>query len=63
MEPKKEMDELWTLDQLAEFWNCSKKTIYAKTMPSAKEKLPIPVIRVGKLLRFRKSDVLRAAGM
>ena len=52
-----EKTELLTPAQAAEFLQISKKTIYAKTMPSATEKLPFPVIRVGRLLRFRRSDL------
>ena len=49
--------ELLTLDQTADFLQISKKTIYAKTGPGAKAKLPFPVIRVGRLLRVRRSDL------
>ncbi len=52
-----ERTELLTPDQAAEFLQISKKTIYSKTRPSATEKLPFPVIRVGRLLRFRRSDL------
>lgn len=49
--------ELLTPDQAAEFLQISKKTIYAKTRPGAKKKLPFPVKRVGRLLRFAKADL------
>ena len=52
-----ERPELMTPDQAADYLQISKKTIYAKTMPSATEKLPFPVVRVGRLLRFRRSDL------
>jgi excisionase family DNA binding protein len=47
------MEELLTIDQLAEYLKVSKNTLYAWTCGKK-----IPFIKIGGILRFRVAEVL-----
>jgi predicted DNA-binding transcriptional regulator AlpA len=49
---------LLNVKQLADIINWSERSIYNRTGPRAKKRLPVPVLRVGRSIRFRRSDVL-----
>jgi len=50
-------NRLWTVEDLAEYLQVAKQTIYNKCAKGAKHPLPIKPIRVGRKLRFRESDI------
>ena len=46
-----------TVTELAEYLRISERTIYNQICPKAKKTFPIPVKRVGRLVRFDRHDV------
>ena len=53
-------EKLLTIRELAEILQISERTIYNKVRPNSKlDPFPIPVKRVGKLIRFEASAVKR----
>ena len=50
--------ELYTVAQTARVLGISKKTIYNSVAPGSKKKsFPIPVKRIGRMIRFSRRDV------
>lgn len=47
-------DRLWTVEDVMEFLGVSKSWVYHKAASCE-----IPSIRIGKMLRFRKKDILK----
>ena len=53
-------DKLLTIKEVARILQISERTIYNKVRPNSKfEPFPIPVKRVGKLIRFEAKAVQR----
>lgn len=51
-------DKLLTIKEVARILQISERSIYNKVRPNSKfEPFPIPVKRVGKLIRFSSRDV------
>ncbi len=51
------MDELMKIEQAADFLGVSTKTMYSWTLKASPLTPPLPVMRAGRLLRFRKADL------
>ena len=49
--------KLLTIKEVAELLQISERSIYNGVRKKAERKFPIPVKRVGKLIRFRPKDV------
>ena len=50
---------LLTIKEVAELLRISPRTIYNQVRKNADRMFPIPVKRIGKLIRFRSKDVQR----
>jgi excisionase family DNA binding protein len=51
------MTDLLTKDELAELLNITPRRVYDLTRQRTNQKIPIPVIRIGSTLRFRRADI------
>jgi predicted DNA-binding transcriptional regulator AlpA len=49
--------ELLSIAEVAKILDISERTIRNRTGPRAKTKFPIPVKRIGRLVKFRRTDV------
>ena len=51
--------EIWTVDELAAFLKCSKRSVYELTRKRGQlgHEIPLPVLRLPCGMRFRRSDV------
>jgi excisionase family DNA binding protein len=51
--------EIWTVDELAAFLKCSRRSIYELTRKRGQlgHEIPLPVLRLPCGMRFRRSDV------
>jgi excisionase family DNA binding protein len=50
--------ELWTVTETARYFGISERTIYNRVRPGSTLKpFPIKPIKIGRLWRFRKSDI------
>ena len=50
--------EIWTVDELAAFLKCSKRSVYELTRRRGQcHEIPLPVLRLFCGMRFRRSDV------
>jgi hypothetical protein len=54
------MDEIWTVEELAQFLKMNRRQIYTMTeaRTRAKQKHPLPVLRINGNLRFSKTAVM-----
>lgn len=51
------MSEIITIDELAAWLRISKNTIYDITSGRSTAKHPLPVLRIGKSIRFVRADI------
>ena len=50
--------DLWTIEETAQYLGISKRTIYNRVRPGTTEKpFPIKPIRIGRLIRFKRTEV------
>ena len=51
------LEKLLTIKEVAEILKISERTIYNKVRENSEKPFPIPVKRVGRLVRFSSKDV------
>ena len=56
-EPMQTEPEILTIEDLAKLLKCKKRAIYSMTRARAKH--PLPVLRLGIAMRFRRTDIDR----
>ena len=52
-------DRLWGVDDVAQYLGIPKSAVYKLTMPQSTSAVRVPVVRLGRRLRFSKTEIDR----